>query len=224
MSTLRPLVKICGNYHQVDVASVTATDVDYMGFVFVPSKRQVTINQVKSWLDVHPGLNQKIVALFVNESISFIKEVYNALPVEVIQCHGTESIEYIKELREELDCEIWKVIHAEDQALAVMSSFEGLVDGYVVDCKVSGQWGGTGQSFNWDLIPSFLEEGERQSVKVLIAGGVAPHNIEKLVSYQPDGIDISSGVETNGHKDQNKIEYIIERVSHLANNNERVSR
>ncbi|ERN54188.1 phosphoribosylanthranilate isomerase [Alkalihalophilus marmarensis] len=221
---MRPLVKICGNYHQVDVASVTATDVDYMGFVFVPSKRQVTINQVKSWLDVHPGLNQKIVALFVNESISFIKEVYNALPVEVIQCHGTESIEYIKELREELDCEIWKVIHAEDQALAVMSSFEGLVDGYVVDCKVSGQWGGTGQSFNWDLIPSFLEEGERQSVKVLIAGGVAPHNIEKLVSYQPDGIDISSGVETNGHKDQNKIEYIIERVSHLANNNERVSR
>ncbi|MEC2070825.1 phosphoribosylanthranilate isomerase [Alkalihalophilus marmarensis] len=224
MSTLRPLVKICGNYHQEDVASVTATDVDYMGFVFVPSKRQVTIDQVISWLDAHPGLNQKIVALFVNESISVIKEVCNALPVEVVQCHGTESIEYIKELRAELDCKIWKVIHADDQALAVINSFKGLVDGYVVDCKVSGQWGGTGESFNWDLIPSFLEEGKRQGVKVLIAGGVSPDNIDKLVSYQPDGIDISSGVETNGHKDQNKIEYIIERVSHLANNNERVSR
>jgi phosphoribosylanthranilate isomerase len=213
VSPLKPLLKICGNHDERDVETVIHSETDYLGFVFVPSKRQVTIEMVEKWLAKWPNRKQKIVALFVNEAVDVIKDVVETLSIDVVQCHGNESPEDLKELKKHLPCPIWKVIHAKDDALSYMRQFNGLADGYIVDCKVEGYWGGTGQTFDWEMIPTFLAEGKAQGVNVMIAGGVSPQNIDKLLSYQPGGIDISSGVESNGRKDRHKIEQIVERMT-----------
>ncbi len=200
------------------------TDADYVGFVFVKSKRQVTVTQMKNWLAQHPERTQKVVALFVNEHKQVIKDVVNEVNVDIIQCHGTESPDYIKELKKLVSCPVYKVIHVDNHTVENMRRYEGIADGFILDCKVKDAWGGTGESFDWSELPRFIKEGKNQGVYVFIAGGVRPDNVDDLVSYQPDGIDVSSGVETNGRKDKQKIEYLLERMKKYEHRKGHISR
>ncbi|MED5075681.1 N-(5'-phosphoribosyl)anthranilate isomerase, partial [Anoxybacillus geothermalis] len=71
-----------------------------------------------------------------------------------------------------------------------------------------------GVAFDWEAVPRYLEEAARQGVPCFIAGGVTPDNIERLLLYRPDGIDISSGIETDGRKDPTKMKQIEEKIKH----------
>ncbi|KGA99137.1 N-(5'-phosphoribosyl)anthranilate isomerase [Alkalihalobacillus alcalophilus ATCC 27647 = CGMCC 1.3604] len=217
---MKPTLKLCGNHSQKDVFVTLKSKADYIGFVFAKSKRQVTINQVSEWLNTYQDLltRKKIVALFVNETIEMILETIERLPIDVIQCHGNESVKDIARLKEKVDIPIWKVIHSGEGALAYMAAFSGLVDGFIIDCKFQGAWGGTGHSFDWSEIPAYQKEAKKQRVPLVIAGGINPNNIDELLRFQPDGIDVSSGIEENGEKSKRLVEQLVERMNQNAHN------
>ncbi|KHF40332.1 phosphoribosylanthranilate isomerase [Halalkalibacter okhensis] len=216
---MQPLLKLCGNHSAHDTMVTLSSSADYIGFVFAKSKRQVVRKQVQEWLSEHRNFNdKKLVALFVNESIETIIAAIKDLPIDVIQCHGNESVEQLSELKSRVDLPIWKAIHHKQDAIKRMESYQGVVSGYIVDCKVQGQWGGSGVSFDWDYIPQYLDEGKRQGVPVFIAGGIRPENVEEVLQYSPDGVDVSSGIEENGQKSRDLIRQLEERVKQYDNN------
>ncbi|MCM3713588.1 phosphoribosylanthranilate isomerase [Alkalihalobacillus oceani] len=211
---MSPLLKLCGNHSYEDTEIALLSRADYVGFVFAESKRQVTREQVKEWLSRHHGKSRaKIVALFVNASAEQIAATVDGLPIDIIQCHGAETPEQVKEIKKQTGLPVWKVIHHNENALQEMEAYEGIVSGYVVDCKVGKQWGGTGVSFDWNYVPRYITEGRRQKVPVLIAGGIRPENVGELMRYQPDGIDVSSGIEQGGRKSRALVEQLEERMN-----------
>ncbi|HET7578548.1 MAG TPA: phosphoribosylanthranilate isomerase [Bacillales bacterium] len=207
-------IKYCGNHSLQNLELTTNSLASYIGIVFAKeSKRCVDPRQAAEWLEktpLKPG--QKLVGLFVNAAAEKIKSVVETVPLDIIQCHGSESPEQVKEIAAVTGLPVWKAIHHDESALDRMRSYEGIAAGYVVDCKVKGQWGGTGRSFDWTVIPDYTAEAERQEVLCLIAGGVRADNVEKLLRYEPHGIDLSSGIETNGEKDQEEIRRLEERM------------
>ncbi|MCK0472114.1 phosphoribosylanthranilate isomerase [Halalkalibacter sp. APA_J-10(15)] len=209
----RPLLKLCGNHSEHDVSVAFSSTAEYIGFVFAESKRRVSREQLERLLDNDHDKQKKVVALFVNEPIEEIQRQLVGLNVDIIQCHGNEPAEYIRQLKSLVKQSIWKVIHHHDNALETMKTYEGLVDGYVIDCKVGQQWGGTGVSFDWRFVPQYIEEGHRQQVPVWIAGGINPNNIENLLRYEPDGVDLSSGIEENGRKSYELVRQLEERMN-----------
>ncbi|MFC0559888.1 phosphoribosylanthranilate isomerase [Halalkalibacter alkalisediminis] len=212
---MQPLLKLCGNHSIDDTNLSLASSADYVGFVFAESKRQVTREQLKTWLLNRELKEKKLVALFVNETANTIQSLILDLPIDIIQCHGSETAKEIAKIKQVTCLPVWKAIHHNSEALQVMRTYHGSVDGYIVDCKVGNQWGGTGVSFDWTYIPAYLQEGRTQGVPVFIAGGIRPENIDQVLSYEPDGIDVSSGIEENGNKCNKLIKQLEERMNRV---------
>jgi phosphoribosylanthranilate isomerase len=219
---LQPLLKLCGNHSLHDTNVSISSNADYIGFVFANSKRQVTNELVRDWIMTQKKIiDKQFVALFVNEDANSIQTTIKDLPIDIIQCHGNETPEQIAEIKKVTSLPVWKVIHHSNEALQDMQTYEGLVTGYIVDCKVGDQWGGTGISFDWSYIPHYVTEGKKQGVPVFIAGGIRPENVDKVLEYGPDGIDVSSGIEENGFKSSQLIMQLEERMNQYDNNTPR---
>ncbi len=213
-----PLLKLCGNHSAADTDVSFQSTADYLGFVFAKSKRQVNNAQVKEWLKGQENIKRKkLVALFVNAALKDIVAAIDGIPFDVIQCHGSESAIDVAEIKRETNLSVWKVIHHHAQAVNSMKEYDGIVDGFVIDCKVGDQWGGTGVSFDWRFVPPYLEEGKRQGVPVFIAGGIKPENVAELLPYQPDGIDVSSGIEQDRRKSIERVRQLEERMNRHGN-------
>ncbi|WLR53089.1 phosphoribosylanthranilate isomerase [Bacillus tianshenii] len=205
-------LKVCGHQSLEDIQTTIQTGADAIGFVFAPSKRRVKPVEVAQWLQQVELTGQKLVGVFVNADFEEVASVLKKVPLDIIQCHGSETPEYMLTVKQMTGCEVWKVIHHYPNAWKEMHQFRGAADAFLVDAKVNGQWGGTGQTFAWEYIPLYLEEAAKQGVGCYIAGGVNAENVEQLVTYNPAGIDIASGSETNGVKDLDKISKIEKRV------------
>ncbi|HEU5140034.1 MAG TPA: phosphoribosylanthranilate isomerase [Bacillales bacterium] len=208
-------VKYCGNHSLQDLHYTANSRADYLGFIFSSvSKRCVSAEQVSGWVqEVPPKNGQKLVGLFVNSSAEEINAVVNRVPLDIIQCHGLETPELVHEISAVTGLPVWKAIHHDDHALDRMKAYEGKAEGFVVDCKVKGQWGGTGKSFDWTVVPEYTAEAKRQGVPCFIAGGVRAGNVSELLRYKPEGIDISSGIERDGDKNQEEISRLEERMN-----------
>jgi len=167
---------------------------------------------VKNWFNKVDLGNKKLVGVFVNAPVHEIAEVIKEIPLSIIQCHGTETPAQVGAIKERTKLPVWKAVHHTNSSLGTMKQYAGLADGYIVDTKIKGAWGGTGISFDWEYVPYYMEEAEKQGVTCLIAGGVRPDNIEKLLRYHPHGIDISSGIEECEGKSTRKIEMIERKV------------
>ncbi len=209
---MRPLLKLCGLHSLADVRAAARSEADYLGFIFADSRRRVSHEMVSQWLSSVDIQNKKTVALFVNESLEGINAALKGLNVDVIQCHGTESPTFLNEVKTSFNVNVWKVIHHGEGSLTKMKSYAGIADGYVIDRKHRGKWGGTGHSFDWSQVPAYLHEGMSQGVPVFIAGGIRPDNISELLRYSPDGVDVSSGVEQEGKKSAMLITELEERM------------
>ncbi|OQP05918.1 N-(5'-phosphoribosyl)anthranilate isomerase [Geobacillus sp. 46C-IIa] len=205
-------LKYCGNRSAGDVQAALASGADYLGFIFAESRRNVSPEEVKRWLAPASLGDKQLVGVFVNASVDRITAIALQLPLHVIQCHGRETPAELAAVKEAARRAVWKAIHHGDGALEAMKQYAGVADGYVVDSRVAGAWGGTGVSFDWEAVPHYLEEAARQGVPCFIAGGITPDNVERLLAYRPDGIDISSGIETDGRKDPAKMKQIEEKV------------
>ncbi|GGJ60369.1 phosphoribosylanthranilate isomerase [Anoxybacillus voinovskiensis] len=206
------LLKYCGHRSLSDLQKGAKSQADYLGLIFAESKRKVDAQQVKTWLETVPLGGKKLVGVFVNETMERISDVARIVPLSVIQCHGDESVEQVANVKAATGLPVWKAIHHEEGALARMKQYARFADGYVIDTRVRGAYGGTGVSFDWKSVPVYLEEAARQGVPCFIAGGITPENVEQLLIYQPHGIDISSGIEEHGEKSREKMSEIEKRV------------
>lgn len=209
----QPEIKYCGNHSLEDLQTTTHSKAHYIGIVFAESKRRADPKQAADWLKKAPlDAHQRLAGLFVNPSLEEIHLVIKEVPLDIIQCHGTETRERIAAIKSTFSLPVWKAIHHDVSALKQMKEYAGAADGYVVDCKVKGKWGGTGESFDWKQVPFYTEEAKRQDVQCFIAGGIQPDNVRGLLRYKPDGIDLSSGIEHDGKKNPEKITRLEERI------------
>lgn len=206
-------LKLCGNRSLEDWQTVRLSGVEYAGFIFANSVRRVSNNEVAKWLKDHPPEEtMKIVGVFVNPELEELAETVSEVPLDIIQLHGKETPAFAAKIKQMTGKQVWKVLHHGDGALSDMSLYSDIVDGYVVDTKLPGQWGGTGKRFDWKAIPDYQIKAAKQNVPLFIAGGVNPDNIHELMDYAPDGIDVSSGIEMYDKKDKNKINRMKERL------------
>jgi phosphoribosylanthranilate isomerase len=199
-------VKICGLFRECDIACVNEARPDYAGFVFYPpSHRYVTKEQMQHFREL---LSTEIpaVGVFVNEQPERVAEYLRTGLLQVAQLHGGEDEAYIEKLRELAPgCEIWKaykIRSAEDLRAAEESSADRILldNGY-----------GTGQSFDWNLL-----QEKKISRPFLLAGGLRGENIgEAIARFQPWGVDLSSGVETEKKKDPEKIRQILTQIRRM---------
>ena len=201
-----PKVKMCGISKVETIPAIVDAKPDYMGLVFAPSKRQVTVEQAKILIEeLHKQcINHydikvvKTVGVFVNETLDNLVRIADTANLDAVQLHGDEDETFIQSLKERTNVEVWKAIQirtAADTEKWIDSSAEMLLfDAYHKDER-----GGTGEVFDWSSLDAF----ERP---FMLAGGIDSTNVARAIrTVRPYGIDISSGIETNGMKDDKKI-------------------
>lgn len=216
-------VKICGIKEEATLQGMRGLPVEYIGFVFAKSRRQLLPEQAAHLHAVSrsiPMANEKpplTVGVFVNPTLDQLTDILSVVPLDVVQLHGEETPEFCREVRERFKVDVWRalpVIEAADALHAPtgadrLAAFNGAVSTILLDTA----GGGTGQTFRWEVIPAYQEAASRNGLKLFIAGGLHPDNADELIqSYHPVGVDISSGVETDGVKDNQKIAAFVERV------------
>ncbi len=189
-------IKICGLSRPEDIKTANEILPDYIGFMlWQPSKRHVTADrahELKALLDKRI----KAVGVFVDEDVDIVADLANSGVIDIIQLHGSEDDGYISLLRQKTDKKIikaYKVRSAEDVEAAGKST----ADMVLLDSG-SGV-GGTGNSFDWSLIRGIKRD-------YILAGGLDPDNVADAVKQiRPFAVDVSSGVETDGVKDRQKM-------------------
>ena len=258
-----PKVKMCGISKVETIPAVVEAKPDYMGLVFAPSKRQVTVDQAKilvselhkqyanrynrdavQWSndviqvgtitdalqegtatgDAHEGMLTstenasptlihqeaiKTVGVFVNETLDNLVSIATEANLDVVQLHGDEDEAFIQSLKERTNVEVWKAVQIRSAADAE-AWIDSSADMLLFDAYHKDERGGTGEVFDW----SCLDEFERP---FMLAGGIDSTNVARAIrTVRPYGIDISSGIETEGVKDDEKIKAFTNIVRTIA--------
>ncbi|KAJ0071824.1 phosphoribosylanthranilate isomerase [Bacillus altitudinis] len=214
MKKIKPYLKYCGAVSQEDVACISQSQADAIGFIFAPSKRRVDPDQVKHWLS-QVKCKKEIVGVFVNEKTPKVCEITNNLPLDIVQLHGDETPEVANDIKQHTKALVWKVFHHEpdvNDTLEHMTAFAPSVDGFLIDAKVKGMRGGSGTAFAWEAVPSYVQHAKQLGKTCAIAGGITPDTIMDLLAFGPDVIDLSSGIEENGKKSSTKMKALEERM------------
>jgi len=218
------LVKICGLQDVEVLKSMVHLPVDYIGFVFAPSRRRVTVESAEKLVAELKGWRTEVVprsaGVFVNPEITELRELLSRVPLDVVQLHGEERPEFCCEVKEAFpQVQVWKAISviAKDSNKAEtrlgIQDYAGSVHAILLDTYDPEQKGGSGRTFAWADIPHYKEQADAAGIPLFVAGGLHPDNVEELLEgYAPDGVDVSSGVETNGVKDIAKMTVFVERV------------
>lgn len=198
-------IKICGVRRMEDILFVNEYRPDYIGFVFSKSKRQVTLEQAEGLKRVlHPEIQS--AGVFVNEPIPFIVQLSDRHIIDLIQLHGDEDADYLAALKKSTSCPIIKAIRVQSRE-QVLKAQELPCDYLLLDTFSAGSYGGTGSTFDWGIIPKGLTK------PFLLAGGLSCENIAQAArTVRPYALDVSSGAETNGVKDKDKIQKLIKMV------------
>ena len=208
-----PKVKMCGISQIETIPAVVEAKPDYMGLVFAPSKRQVTVAQAKTLVEeLHKGYAKKYssdteqdkddtiktVGVFVNETVDNLVTIANEANLDAVQLHGDEDEAFIQSLKERTNVEVWKAVQIQSAADAE-AWIDSSADMLLFDAYHKDERGGTGEVFDWSCLDAF----ERP---FMLAGGIDCTNVARAIrTVRPYGIDISSGIETNGEKDDEKI-------------------
>ena len=247
-----PKIKMCGISKVETIPAIVDAKPDYMGLVFAPSKRQVTVEQAKTLVaELHKQYKKtygevtvpmntdtvqdsqdsqdiqdiqdsqkfvqgnsnfekiKTVGVFVNETVENLLKIAEEVKLDVIQLHGDEDETFIQSLKECTNVEVWKAVQVRSAADAEKWIDSG-ADMLLFDAYHKDERGGTGEVFDW----SSLDEFERP---FMLAGGIDSTNVARAIrTVRPYGIDISSGIETEGVKDDEKIKAFTNIVRTIA--------
>ena len=219
-----PKVKMCGISKVETIPAVVEAKPDYMGLVFAPSKRQVTVDQAKTLVEelhkqytkrYNNGAEQsnndeiKTVGVFVNETLDNLVSIATEANLDAVQLHGDEDEAFIQSLKERTNVEVWKAVQIRSAADAE-AWIDSSADMLLFDAYHKDERGGTGEVFDW----SCLDEFERP---FMLAGGIDSTNVARAIrTVRPYGIDISSGIETEGVKDDEKIKAFTNIVRTIA--------
>ena len=199
-------IKICGLSRPADIEAVNALLPEYVGFVFAPASRRYvrpeTAAQLRGMLD--PRI--RAVGVFVDERPETVAALLAEGVIDLAQLHGHEDEAYLARLRHLTDrgiIQAFKIRSAAD----VRRAFESSADYILLD---SGA--GTGSTFDWE----YLKQSENRTGEnrpYFLAGGLDPENVGRAVlEFSPFAVDVSSGVETDGWKDKNKMAAFVTAV------------
>lgn len=194
------------------------------------------IRELRSWGEKRP----LAVGIFVNPEQSELEQIMRDAPLDVMQFSGCESAELCAWVKENYNIQVWKSVsvppkHTEEEAESAADASVRISDGrkeagrtpaslltgmlheyidvVLLDTYDPSASGGTGKTFAWETIPACVEQLHGLGKKCFVAGGLNPDNVDRLLdTYHPDGVDVSSGVETDGVKDIAKIKAFVERV------------
>ena len=211
-------VKICGLRHPDDAWHLDGLPVAFAGFVFAESRRRVTPEEAAAIAAaLPPGV--RAVGVFVNPGNAELEAVLAAVRLDAVQLHGDEPPERCAQVRARYGLPVIKAVGVPDAPDAPARDVARAVARYAAVCDIvlldtaSPQRGGTGRRFDWHVIPAAFVAAHRAGARLWVAGGIAPENVGALVARHPlDGIDVSSGVETQGRKDPTRIRELVERV------------
>lgn len=193
------LVKTCGIMTKDAADTAVQAGVDFIGFVFAPSKRYMTPDQASEIAETIPSSVKK-VGVFVNETLENITSIADKVGLDYIQLHGDEPAEFAMKL----PYPVIKAFPATEESLAKLKDYP--CDYYLIDSPFGANRGGNGTAFDWTV----LKELNLDSKKLILAGGLTPENVQQAINMtEPIGVDVSSGVETNGSKDLSKIKKFI---------------
>lgn len=212
------VVKICGLRGVEHALHAAAAGADLLGVVFAPSRRQTTPEQVATIaaaLRQNPhGQRVGLVGLFVNETPHQINAIADYCGLDYVQLHGDEPPDYAAHLARPIIRALRLNGAAAENAWLRLARTSHLPAGtfapcpFVVDAHVPGAYGGTGKLANWEQAAALAA---RQPL--LLAGGLRPANVAAAIAQvQPHGVDVSSGVETDGVKDPSLVEAFIRQV------------
>ncbi len=201
----RTRVKICGITREQDARHAAAMGADSIGLVFhQPSPKVVELDQAIAIRRILPPF-VSVTAVFLDETEDWITQVVHRLRPDCLQFHGSESLEI---------CEAWEIPYI--KAIPMGSTLNPVeyashyasAQGFLLDSNVAGRLGGSGDTFDWSMIPSSLE------FPLLLAGGIDPSNVaEAIARVRPWGVDVSSGVElSKGIKDAALIDHLFREV------------
>lgn len=196
-------VKICGMTSEEPALCAAQHGADAIGFIFAESKRKIAPETTKNIISKLPREIIK-VGVFVNEDLEIVKEIVSITGINLVQLHGDESPEYCRSIP-------FPTIKAFSIAsVADLMKVHDYPCEYILLDGPKGKYhGGNGIAFDWDIIKHFDFKGK----KVILAGGLNPQNVAAAIKEaNPFMVDVSSGVETNGVKDLEKIKIFLNRV------------
>ncbi|MCX7791603.1 MAG: phosphoribosylanthranilate isomerase [Chloroflexaceae bacterium] len=216
------IVKICGLRHAEHASAAAAAGADWIGLVFAASKRRVSVAEasaIATALRERPAPPPLLAGLFVNAPPATIAAVADAVGLDLIQLSGDEPVEYadalplpvLKAIRlTGAPAERAWIVRArrEQPERAAISARKPPRVLLLVDAHVPGAYGGTGTPADWSRAAALAAE-----TPLILAGGLHPANVARAIAtVRPIGVDVSSGVETDGVKDPAKIEAFIAAV------------
>ncbi len=200
-------VKICGLTNVEDALAAVEAGADAVGFVFAEGQRQVTPEQARAIIaELPPFVNT--VGIFVNEDVDVVRQIADFCYLDLLQFQGDESPDYCTSFHRR----VLKGFKVKDEtSLARLEAYD--VAAYLLDSYVAGQSGGTGHTFDWELV-----KGLTTTRPVILAGGLTPDNVSRAIAMlRPYAVDVSSGVEReSGGKDHQKMVDFVRRAKETA--------
>ncbi|SFB05660.1 phosphoribosylanthranilate isomerase [Lentibacillus halodurans] len=196
------LVKICGITTIEAAQEAVQSGADFIGFVFAPSKRRLKPAEAAEISAALPAAIKK-VGVFVNETREAIIQTAEQVGLDVIQLHGDEP----PASAEQLPYPVIKAFGIGKQDMAEIKAYP--CNYYLIDSPKGPNRGGNGTTFDWTQ----LKHHDLDPHKIILAGGLTPENVQSAISIaKPAGVDVSSGVETNGTKNVEKINQFIKNA------------
>jgi phosphoribosylanthranilate isomerase len=206
------LVKICGISDPAHATAAVEAGADFVGVVFYPpSSRYVTTDRAREVAAALDGSRTRLVGLFVNETSETINRTVNAVGLDLVQLAGVENPQDAGGI----DRPVIATIRADssgrvDEERRFLAWTSGTAQPFAIllDAHVPGMYGGTGTVADWFVAAEFARR-----YPVVLAGGLTPATVGPAIHrVHPFGVDVSSGVETQGHKDIEKIRAFIAAV------------
>ncbi len=203
----RTRIKMCGMTRCEDVIAACQAGADAIGMIFYPpSPRNVTLDQAKLISESVSLMTDRVV-LFVDPDPGYVREVLAETNADIIQFHGKETLDFCQQFDRRF-IKALRVKQASD-IIRELDAFQS-ADAILLDAYVKGVPGGTGKTFDWDIIPEHLAS------RVMLAGGLNPENVAQAIAQvRPFAVDVSGGLEQEpGKKDHNKIWAFSHAVRH----------